>query len=156
MTDTSGVEIAKPFIKATVSVLSTMAMIEPEPGRPFVKKDNTATGDISAIIGVTGSKNGSISVSFTKRCAIAVVKSMLGDDIEDILQDAKDAVGEIANMISGQARASLAEMGLNFAGSTPSVVMGDNHTITHITSNPVVSIPFSTAYGEFYVEFVFE
>ncbi|TVM15179.1 chemotaxis protein CheX [Oceanidesulfovibrio indonesiensis] len=156
MTEPSGVEIAKPFIKATTDVLATMAMIEPKPGKPFVKKDNTATGDISAIIGITGTKNGAISVSFTKRCAIAVVKAMLGDDIEDILQDAKDAVGEIANMISGQARANLVEMGLNFAGSTPSVVMGDNHTITHITTNPVVSIPFSTDYGEFYVEFVFE
>ncbi len=151
-----GVEIAKPFIKAVTNVLTTMAMIEPQPGKPFIKKDNTATGDISAVIGITGSRNGSISVSFSKRCAIALVKAMLGDDVQDVVQDAKDAVGEIANMISGQARAGLAESGLNFAGSTPSVVMGDNHTITHVSSNPVISIPFTTPHGDFYVEFVFE
>ncbi len=156
MSQPSGVEIAKPFVKATVSVLSTMAMIEPKAGKPFVKKDRTAQGDVSAVVGFTGDKNGSVSVSFTKQCAVAVVKSMLGDDIEDILQDAKDAVGEITNMISGQARATLSEMGLNFHGSTPSVIMGDNHTITHITTQPVMCIPFETEHGQFFVEFVFE
>lgn len=152
----SGIEIAKPFVKATVSVLSTMAMIEPRPGKPFVKRDNTAIGDVSAVIGITGDKNGSISVSFTKKCAIALVKSMLGDDVQDIVQDVKDAVGEITNMISGQARAGLSEMGMSLAGSTPSVIMGDNHTITHVTKEPVVAIPFSTDHGDFFVEFAFE
>ena len=156
MTQPSGVEIAKPFVKATVNVFSTMARIEPKPGKPFVKKDRTAQGDVSAIVGFTGAKNGSISVSFSKKCAVAVVKAMLGDDVQDIVQDAKDAVGEVTNMISGQARASLAEMGLLFQGSTPSVIMGDNHTITHITSQPVVCIPFETDHGPFFVEFVFE
>lgn len=156
MSSVSGVEIAKPFIKATINVLSTMAMITPVPGKPYVKKDNTASGDVSAVIGFTGIKNGSISVSFTKKCAIAVVKGMLGADIQDIIQDTKDAVGEVTNMISGQARAGLAEMGLNFAGSTPSVIMGDSHTITHVTKSPVMAIPFTTDHGEFFVEFVFE
>ena len=58
---------------------------------------------------------------------------MLGDDIQDIIQDVQDAVGEITNMVSGQARAGLAEQGLTFSGSTPSVIMGDNHTIAHIS-----------------------
>jgi len=156
MSNGTGIEIAKPFIKATINVLTTMAMMDPKPGKPFVKKNNTASGDVSAIIGITGDRNGSISVSFSKKCAIALVKAMLGDDVEDIVQDAKDAVGEITNMISGQARAGLAEMGMNFAGSTPSVIMGDNHTITHVSKNPVVAIPFSTQHGDFFVEFVFE
>ena len=156
MTSPSDVEIAKPFIKATIDVLSTMAMITPKAGKPFVKKNNTASGDVSAVIGFTGDKNGSFSVSFTKKCAIAMVKSMLGDDIQDILQDAKDAVGEISNMVSGQARVGLQEYGLSLAGSTPSVVLGDNHTITHISNQAVMAIPFDTEHGQFFIEFVFE
>ena len=156
MSTPSGIEIAKPFIKATISVLSMMAMIEPKPGKPFVKKDNTAEGDVSAVIGFTGDKNGSISVSFSKKTAVALVKAMLGDDVEDIVQDAKDAVGEVTNMISGQARSGLSEMGLNFQGSTPSVIMGDNHTITHVSKSAVMAIPFSTPHGDFTVEFCFD
>lgn len=149
-------EIAKPFVQATKHVLATMAMIEPTPGKPYVKKNNTASGDVSAVVGLTGDKHGSISISFSKKCAISIVKSMLGDDIQDILQDAKDAVGEITNMISGQARAGLSQMGLNMQASTPTIVFGDGHTISHVTNGPVVAIPFTTSHGDFTVEFCFD
>ena len=149
-------EIAKPFVQATRHVLTTMAMLEPAPGKPFVKKSNTASGDVSAVVGLTGDKHGSISISFSKKCAIAIVKNMLGDDIVDIIQDAKDAVGEITNMISGQARAGLAEKGLVLQGSTPTVIMGDNHSITHIAKSPIMAIPFETDAGNFTIEFCFE
>ena len=152
----SNIDLAKPFIQATIYVLSSMSGITPRPGKPYVKKDAVARGDVSAIVGITGYRSGSISVTFSKKCAIAIVRGMLGDDIEDILQDTKDAVGEITNMISGQARAGLAEMGLVFQGSTPSVIMGDNHMIGHITIAPVIVIPFLTDHGEFTLEFCFE
>ena len=105
------VELAKPFVKAAVDVLSTMAFIQPNPGKPFVKKNNIATGDVTGLVGLTGEKNGSVSLSFGKKCAVAIVKNMLGE-LEDVMQDVKDAVGELTNMISGQARAGLAEQGL--------------------------------------------
>lgn len=152
----NGVEIAKPFVQATIHVLSCMAGLTPTPGAPYVKKNSVAQGDVSAIVGITGDKAGSISVTFSKACAIALVRGMLGEDIQDILQDTKDAVGEITNMISGQARGGLSEMGMNFQGSTPSVIMGDNHTLSHITKGPVVAIPFQTEHGEFTLEFSFD
>ncbi|GAB6038408.1 chemotaxis protein CheX [Fundidesulfovibrio butyratiphilus] len=149
------VATAKPFVDATVSVLSTMARITPRPKTPFIKEDRAATGDVSGIIGVTGDKTGSISITFDKACAIAVVKAMLGDDIQDILADVKDAVGEITNMISGQARGHLAKAGVSLSAGTPMVIFGDNHEISHTGSGPVVAIPFVTDHGKFSVEFCF-
>lgn len=150
------VELAKPFIKAAVDVLSTMAFIHPQVGKPFVKKNNTAIGDVTGLVGFTGEQNGSVSLSFSKACAVAIVKNMLGDEVEDIISDVKDAVGEMTNMISGQARAGLAEKGFVFQGSTPTVVMGDNHTIAHLAKSPIMAIPFSTEHGNFTIEFCFE
>lgn len=147
------VEIAKHFVQATTNILTTMAGMTASPGKPFVKKDQEAHGDISAIIGVTGPKNGTIAVSFPVDSATALVMGMLGDDIVDMEQDMQDAVGELANMISGQARASLAEEGLVLQGSTPSVVVGKGHTIHHVTKASVMVIPFSTVGGDFTVEF---
>ncbi len=152
----SGVEIAKPFIKATVDILDTMAGLKATPGTPYVKKNNIAKGDVSALVGVSGDRTGTIAVSFTKPCAIALLRGMLGDDIQDLLSDLQDAVGEIANMISGQARAGMVELGLTLQGSTPTVIVGDNHMLRHISSSPVMAIPFSSAAGEFTVEFCFE
>ncbi|MDL2271995.1 chemotaxis protein CheX [Desulfovibrio sp. OttesenSCG-928-I05] len=152
----SDIEIAKAFITATTNILSTMAGIEAKHGVPYVKKGNVAAGDVSAIVGVTGPKRGTIAVSFSQACAVAMVRGMLGDDIEDIIQDTQDAVGEITNMVSGQARASLAEKGLVLQGATPSVIMGKNHVISHMTSSPVMAIPFGTESGAFTVEFCLE
>lgn len=150
------IKLAKPFIKATVDVLSTMAMITPTPGKPYVKKDTVAHGDVSGIIGITGERNGTISVTFSKKCALAIVKNMLGDDIGDILNDVKDAVGELTNMISGQARRGLSEMGYVFQSATPSVIMGDKHSISHVTGGPIMAVPFTTEHGEFTVEVSFD
>ena len=146
------ITLAKPFVTATVDVLSMMAMVTPTAGKPYVKKDMVAKGDISGIIGLTGDSRGIVSVSFKKDCAVSIVKNMLGGDIQDILTDVQDAVGEITNMISGQARRILAEGGTTLQSGTPTVIMGKSHTISHVSSSPIMAIPFDTEFGQFTIE----
>jgi len=55
-----------PFIDATVNVLETMASTKAEAGKPYLKKDQVARGDVSGVIGLTGETRATISVSFTK------------------------------------------------------------------------------------------
>lgn len=152
----SNIDIARVFIKATTDVLSTMAGIEAVPGTPYAKKNPAAKGDVSAIVGVTGPKRGTIAVSFPRACAVALVRGMLGDDVRDLTQDIRDAAGEVANMISGQARARLAAEGLTLQGATPTVIIGKNHSVSHAAASPVIAIPFATDAGEFTVEFCLE
>jgi chemotaxis protein CheX len=149
------VKYAKPFVDATVDVLSTMAMITPTVDKPYLKSNNLALGDVSGVIGVTAGEDmhGVISVTFTKKCAVQIVKNLLGEHIEDVVQDVQDAVGEVTNMISGQARQKLVEMGVTLTAATPSVIMGDNHTISHVTKGRIMVVPFSTDFGDFVVEF---
>lgn len=150
------VTIAKHFIKATKDIISTMAFMTPEEGKPFAKKNAPQEGDISAVIGVTGMCKGTISVSFERAAAHELLVGMLGDDIQDEQQDMEDCVGEISNMISGQARASLDEDGLNLQGSTPTIVTGNRHSIHHTASGPVIAIPFKLGQSAFTVEFCFD
>lgn len=153
----SDIALAKPFIDAVAIILSTMAGITPKVGTPFVKKIRTASGDVTGIVTLSGYKKGSIAVSFELPCALALVRGLLGDDVEDIIQDAEDAVGEVTNMISGRARAKLSEMGINMHGSTPSMHFEPNYEIEHVIENGrVIAIPFNTKYGNFSVEFCFE
>ncbi len=118
--------LAKPFIKATKDVLAAMAALEVVAGTPYIKKDKMARGDVSAVIGITGEKHGTFSISFDRKTAVHIVKQMLGDAIEDILQDVQDAVGEITNMISGQAR-----VGWRTGPQTPGV-----HAVRHHGRQP--------------------
>ena len=149
------VEFINPFINATTSVLETMCMISSTPGKPYVKKDNKATGDVSGILGLAGEQTGSFAVSFSEACIIKVVSNMLGEEIPSLNKDVEDAVGEITNMISGGARKELGNSGFHFEMALPTVVVGKNHSIAHMGSSPAVVIPFTTEAGPYAVEVSF-
>ncbi|CAN2041911.1 chemotaxis protein CheX [Candidatus Magnetomoraceae bacterium gMMP-15] len=149
-------KVVNPFIKATLNVLETMAFTKAKTQKPFLKKDNTATGDVSAVIGLSGSGKGTVSVSFTESCILSIVSNMFGEEIKELNEEVMDAAGEISNMISGQARQELESIGKVFYAAVPSVIVGKNHTITHLTSAPIMAIPFATETGTFTIEVCFE
>lgn len=149
-------KVVNPFIEATVNVLGTMASTKAEAGKPYLKEDRIAKGDVSGIIGLTGEAKGTISVSFSEKSILAIVSNMFGEEMKELNEEIKDAVGEITNMISGQARQKLEEQGKSFKAAIPMVIMGKNHTITHITKHPIIAIPFNTDNGGFTIELCFE
>ena len=96
-----------PFIEATVEVLETMASTKAAAGKPYLKNNKVAAGDVSAVIGLTGEINGTLSVTFTEACILSIVSNMLGEDVEKMNSSVNDAVGETTNMIAGLARRKL-------------------------------------------------
>lgn len=146
------VRFINPFLEGTMSVLRTMAFIEPRPGKPYLKKNNIAQGDISGIIGLTGDVKGSLALSFSERCIMKIVSNMLGEEIKSMNGDIKDAVGEITNMVSGVARKKLEGMDLTISAAIPTVVSGKNHSILHVLGGPSIIIPFETDHGPFVVD----
>ncbi len=148
-------KIINPFLEAAMNVLKTMAMIEAAPGKPFIKKDDTAMGDVSGIIGITGAAQGSMSISFESPCICSVVTNLFGIQVDEINDEVKDAVGEMTNMICGDARRRLEASGISLQAGTPTVVSGKNHSITHIHTGPCLAVPFETSNGKFVLEVAF-
>ena len=146
------VRFINPFLEATIDVLKTMAFIEPSPGRPYLKNDSLAIGDVSGIIGFTGAATGSMALSFSEGCILKIVSNMLDEDIKEINGDIKDAVGEITNMVSGAARKKLESLGLSISAAIPTVVAGKGHSVSHIMGGPSIIIPFETEQGPFVVD----
>lgn len=140
------------FLEGTLNVTRTMANISPLPGKPYLKKDNVANGDVSGIIGLTGDITGSMALSFSEKSILKIVSNMLGEEITEINGDIKDAVGEITNMISGVARKELEQNGLNVLAAIPTVVSGMGHSITHVLGGPSIIIPFEMEDGPFVVD----
>ncbi len=148
-------KVINPFLEAAANVLATMAMVQATPGKPFIKKDGAALGDVTGIIGITGDHQGSLSISFTKPCTLQVMANLMGLEVTEINEEVCDAVGEITNMISGDARRRLEAQEIMLQGGTPTVVSGENHSITHIHDGPYLAVPFSTPSGDFTVEIAF-
>lgn len=146
------VKIINAFLDGTISVIKTMAFVEPKAGAPYLKKDAVAHGDISGIIGLAGSIKGSLALSFDEPCILEIVSSMLGERISGINADISDAVGELTNMISGAARKNMEAAGFSIYSALPTVISGKDHNITHVMGGPSIIIPFTTASGSFVVD----
>lgn len=150
------VQYINPFIASTIHVIKTMSSVDVSVGKPYLKKDEVARGDVSGIIGLIGDVKGSISVSFGENCILPIVSKMFGEEIKELNEEVRDAVGEISNMISGQARQKLELIGRNLKAAIPIVIMGKNHSISHITKDKIIAIPFKTYSGDFTIEVSFE
>jgi chemotaxis protein CheX len=146
------VKFINPFLNGAAEVIKTMAFMDAVAGKPYLKKDDTAKGDVSGIIGITGDATGSLAISFTEGCIWGIAGSMLGEAYSDTTQDVLDCAGELTNMISGVARTNMEKMGLKVFAAIPSVIFGKDHTIRHILNSPSIVIPFSTVSGVFVVD----
>ena len=146
------VRFINPFLTGTINVLRTMASVEPKPGKPYLKKNSLATGDVSGIIGLTGSVAGSMALSFSQEAILKIVSNMLGEEMTEVNGDITDAVGEITNMVSGASRKELEGLGFTITAAIPSVISGENHSIKHVLGGPSLIIPFETDDGPFTVD----
>jgi chemotaxis protein CheX len=152
------VRFINPFLDGAVNVLKTMASVNPRAGKPYLKKADTATafGDVSGIIGLTGVANGSLALSFSENSILKIANNMLGGNYTEINDDVRDAVGEITNMISGDARKRLEAAGFIITAAIPTVVSGKNHQITHVIKGSSLIIPFEIDEGPFVVDVCLE
>lgn len=139
-----------PFINSLVTTFNTMMKQEIKPGKLYIKSTRELTYDVSGIIGLSGSAQGTVVLSFPKVVALKVVSSMLGMEIKIVGPEVSDAIGELANIVAGYAKQGLAQFNLSI--SLPSVVIGKNHSVASLTQSPFIVIPFTSPFGEFAME----
>lgn len=145
-----------PVLTSMVNVLSTMAQLEPTPGKPSIKRDARALGVVTSTIGLEGPQaQGSLAISFPRPVILAIVERMLEMETDGTDETARDLTGEISNMVMGGAKVLLEEQGYDFGLTIPSVQAGDDHVVKHTVEGPTILLPFGTSAGEFYVELRF-
>lgn len=145
------VALINPFIESTLRSLEMMAGITAEKQGLELKEDLITTFDISAIIGLTGETTGSIIISMPESLACKIASNMLLEEITTLNKSVEDAIGEIGNIVVGDARRALIQDGYQLNISIPTVVVGSGHKISRSGDVPCIAIPFSTANGDFEV-----
>ena len=126
------VKYINPLLESTVTVLSTMAMVEVTPGKPSIKKGKMPLGDVTAMIDLAGDQiQGSLAISFSKPAILDITEKMLGESVSSIDEVVIDVVGEITNMITGSAKRIYSEQGMEFDLTLPSMTVGNDTPLTH-------------------------
>jgi chemotaxis protein CheX len=144
------VKYINPFVSAVRNVFHTMLGVEVTIGRPFIKKEDTALADVSGIIGFSGDAAGCVVLSFPRDVATKAASTFAGIEITEEHPDFADAVGELANMIAGNAKKDFE--GVCISISLPSVVIGEHHRVSKSNTAPRLVVPCETTLGSFYLE----
>jgi chemotaxis protein CheX len=143
------VEFINPFIAAAYLVLENMGNHKTEKGKLCVKSSPVAGSEVNSIIGVTGDIRGQVLYSMTAETAKKLASSMLmGMPVVEFDELCKSAINELGNMITGNAASELSNIGLNCTITPPSLVMGENVSVSFKDAQILV-IPLMTDFGEF-------
>ena len=151
---------ANPFIIGTKHVFKTMLDIDLAAHAPFMKDDRRTTADVTGVMGFTGDRRGTMSFSMSISGALKIYERLMCENFDQISPEIIDAVGELTNIISGQARKELEKESLRLTAHVPMVFVGKNIEISFITRGTLTTIPFSfTLEGkteELSLDYIFE
>lgn len=143
------VKYINPFVNAVKNLFNTMINVPFKLGKPSLKKSNEPEHEISGIIGLSGTVSGCVVINLSKAIALQLVSALIGDEVTELDDDCTDAIGEIANMIAGNAKTDFPSSGTTI--SVPSVVIG-KHKVSYPSGLPIISIPCITDKGELVIE----
>lgn len=151
------VRLINPVLETILNVLGTMANLKPNVGKPSLKQDEIARGEVTGIMSmVSPQARGSLAITFTRPVILDIVRRMLGEEVSEIDDTARDLTGEMANMVVGGAKHLFAAQGYDFDMSTPHILCGKDHTVHHQFAGKTILLPFTADSGQFFVEICFE
>jgi len=110
---------------AAVEVFELMAGVRLEllasPGEPC--------GEQTAMVGMAGALCGMTSVRCSRTTAGKLAALMLGGDVATNPSMARDALGELCNMVAGNFKAKISNLADHCMLSVPTVITGDNYSM---------------------------
>ena len=138
-------EILAPFVGSLGDTFSTMlnCEIRPHSGNSIFATPHYH--DVSGIIGFTGRGEGIVVVSLSRLAALQAASALLLVETTEINADVIDAIGEIANMVAGAAKAKLESYRLRIG--LPSVITGPSHEISMPSNVQPMCIGFDSDWG---------
>lgn len=140
-------EFLKTFIDATKYVLKSFCQIKNVThSRPYLYNSETAkVFDIEGKIQLRSTFfEGQFIIGFDKVAFLYIVKTVIGLDDNEITRSNEDFVGEIVNMIYGQAKTVLNITGYKFEKVIPTY---STNTSKYESKNPIVVVPLKTEIG---------
>ncbi len=146
-----------PFVEAAMKVVNQITGIEVRRGHLSYKPKAEPSFGVSIIIGIYGFLNGQIVYSLDGKLADRLVDKLLeGKSPQQRKIMFLDSLGEVANMITGNATALLNQGNdsvLNI--TTPAIAAGDNLSV-HLIPKPALVLGLITMYGPIEVSIAVE
>lgn len=136
-------QIVEGICKATEEVCRIMLGEAAEPGSARLElMENEQTDGLVALVGMTGPLVGTGSISCDADLACRLAGAMWSTRKDAVDESVLDALGEIANMIIGNIKASVEEQAGPMWLSVPTVVYGKNFVTHGVSKKPCSAVTF--------------
>lgn len=138
--------------EATLEVFASMIFIDIEAEGASNEPVTAFAANITSLIGLAGDIKGLLAIHCPGGLALAITSSMLGMEVTELAEDAKDAIGEIANMVAGGLKVAMAGEGKIIELALPTTVIGNSIRTSGLSGASRVVVPFSSPMGRFAIE----
>ena len=132
-----------------------MIFIEITPEIPSDTNSVTIESNLCSLIGLAGDLKGVLAIQCPEAVAMGITEAMLGLEVKELGADAKDAMGEVANMVAGGLKEALAASGRKIELAIPTTVIGKGIRTSGLSGATRVMVPFFSPLGRFGVELRF-
>lgn len=131
--------------QSTHGIFQTMCGFEMQPTGVNYLCSHRAQHELNGIISISGKLKVTAVLSLTRELAFNVVESFLGESPTAVNSEVIDVVGELTNMICGNAKERLTIEGLSLG--LPTVVVGSNMIVAFESGLSISQLTFESQQG---------
>jgi chemotaxis protein CheX len=143
-------QLVEPFISAASMTLAELAQTELAVRSVYRTALPRTLGDISAVLGLTAEGGELLVLSFPAQTAAALAGRVLAEVTQEPDDDlVRDCMGELANVIAGQAKTLLAETPYQLLLATPRVLSGPGLEVASRPDIESLVVVFGSDAGDF-------
>jgi len=141
------VEYINPFVTSASNILEQVAQLKVERGKVSLRPKMFPTPEVSVLLGVTGDVKGQVIYGLAADTALAIAKRMMGGlELKAVDDVARSAIGELGNMITGNATGILEKGGIIISISPPAIVTGKDVAVSSM-EGAILVVPLESEIG---------
>lgn len=152
---TDSFDVGTEIIVGCKDVFSTMLMVELQHEDVVTQEKVEVESNITSMIGLGGGLKGLLAVHCPASVATKITSTFLGMDVEEIDDDVRDAIGEIANMVAGNLKTSYATIDVNIELAIPTSIVGESFYVSGNADATRLIVPFRMDGETFWVELMY-
>ena len=124
------VNFLNPFLEAAVEVITAEIQSDVQRGELRIEKSALTSEEVTVLISLVGEVQGVALYGMSIDTGIAIVEKIMGQEFEDFDDLAQSGVAELGNVITGRTTVKLSEAGYQTDISPPTMIIGENVSIS--------------------------
>jgi chemotaxis protein CheX len=149
-------DLIEPISYATLNVFSELLKLDIREKSVTTRDRLVPRFEISVLLDIFFEKiDGKVILNLSKKLAFKIYELLLGEQVEEFDADVKDAIAEVTNMITGNAKSEFEKQGIYYKISTPVVLESREGVVIYAKNMRFLSSVYWSSEGFFDLSFSF-